>query len=109
MIQSPRAFACAVLSALLAAGSTAVAQPRPPGQALQNAVDRVCVVELRASVSGDRLELQNICFNPRAVRIAWGDGRLMDYCLNSGGDVRYVVKLSDDYRLMREQDILLCQ
>lgn len=109
MTQWPRALGCAALTALLATGSAAVAQPRTPGQALQDVVDRTCVIELRSGGNGERIQLQNICFNPRAVRIAWGDGRLIDYCLNSGGDVRYVVKLSDDYRLTREQDILLCQ
>jgi hypothetical protein len=92
-----------------AIGTSAVAQPRTPGQALQDAVERTCVIEIRRGSDGERIQLQNICFNPRAVRISWGDGRLVDYCLNSGGDVRYVVKLDDSYRLTREQDILLCQ
>ncbi|MBS9478641.1 hypothetical protein [Ancylobacter radicis] len=105
------ALGCAALTAAtaLAAISGAQAQPRTPGQALQQMVDRTCVVEIRSGSNGERLQLQNICFNPRAVRIAWADGRLVDYCLNSAGDVRYVVKLSDNYRLTREQDILLCQ
>ncbi len=37
------------------------------------------------------------------------NGKLVDYCLNSSGDVRYIVKLTDNYQVTREQDILLCQ
>lgn len=92
-----------------AIGSGAMAQPRTPGLALQDAVERTCVIEIRSGSNGERIQLQNICFNPRAVRISWGDGRLVDYCLNSGGDVRYVIKLNESYRMTREQDILLCQ
>ncbi|WGD31910.1 hypothetical protein AncyloWKF20_08845 [Ancylobacter sp. WKF20] len=103
------AVGSAALTAIMVAGPVVEAQPRTPGLGLQDAVERTCVIELRSGANGERIQLQNICFNPRAVRIAWGDGRLIDYCLNSGGDVRYVVKLSDDYRLTREQDILLCQ
>lgn len=88
-------------------GGIALAQPRWAGSDLQGAVERVCVVEINSTVG--RIELQNLCFNPRAVRISWGEGRLVDYCLNSGGDVRFVTKLADTYRLVREQDILLCQ
>lgn len=88
-------------------GGIAVAQPRWAGSDLQGAVERTCVVEISASAG--RIELQNLCYNPRAVRISWGEGRLVDYCLNSGGDVRFVAKLSDNYQLVREQDILLCQ
>ncbi len=99
----------AALLMIGASGTSAMAQPRLPGQALQDAVDRTCVIEIRRGSDGERIQLQNICFNPRAVRISWGDGRLVDYCLNSGGDVRYVVKLDENYRLTREQDILLCQ
>ena len=87
---------------------TAVAQQSAAGRALQEAVDRTCVIEIRSS-NGQRLELQNLCLNPRAVRITWGDGRIYDYCLNSSGDVRYVVKLTSNYRMIREQDILICQ
>jgi len=100
---------CAALITIGVIGSGAMAQPRTPGQALQDAVERTCVIVLRSGSNGQRIELQNICFNPRAVRISWGDGRLVDYCLNSAGDVRYVVKLNESYRLTREQDILLCQ
>lgn len=88
-------------------GGYAWAQPRWAGSDLQGAVDRTCIVEI--SSAAGRLQLQNLCYNPRAVRISWGDGRLVDYCLNSSGDVRFVVKLSDSYQMVREQDILLCQ
>lgn len=88
-------------------GGSAWAQPRWAGSDLQGAVDRTCIVEIGAS--GGQLRLQNLCYNPRAVRISWSNGRLVDYCLNSSGDVRFVVKLSDGYRMVREQDILLCQ
>ena len=102
------AASCAGLMAgALAFGGAAVAQPRWAGSDLQTAVERVCVVEI--SSSAGRIELQNLCYNPRAVRINWGDGRLIDYCLNSSGDVRFVAKLADSYRMVREQDILLCQ
>lgn len=107
-----RIFGIAGVAALMmigAIGSGVMAQPRTPGQALQDAVERTCVIEIRSGSNGERIQLQNICFNPRAVRISWGDGRLVDYCLNSGGDVRYVVKLNESYRMTREQDILLCQ
>ncbi|TSJ62813.1 hypothetical protein FO470_07365 [Starkeya sp. 3C] len=96
-----------LLAGTVLLGSLAVAQPRWAGSDLQGAVDRTCIVEIGASAG--RLELQNLCYNPRAVRISWGDGRFVDYCFNSSGDVRFVAKLSDSYRLVREQDILLCQ
>ncbi|MBB3771920.1 hypothetical protein FHS55_002529 [Angulomicrobium tetraedrale] len=92
-----------------AAGSAALAQQRAAGEALQYAVERQCVIELRSYSDPERIELQNVCYNPRAVRISWGNGRVVDYCLNSAGDVRYVVKLSDNYRMTREQDILICR
>lgn len=106
------ALSCAALlvAASLPVGA-AYAQQSAAGQALQQAVDRTCVVEINtatvATASG-RIQLQNLCYNPRAVRISWSDGRLVDYCLNSAGDVRYVQKLTDSYKLTREQDILLC-
>jgi len=99
---------CATLMTLSALGGAAFAQPRAIGQAMQDAVEKTCVVEITSPTSG-RIELQNLCFNPKAVRISWDDGRLFDYCLNSSGDVRYVQKLTDSYQLTREQDILLCQ
>ncbi|QIB32725.1 hypothetical protein [Ancylobacter pratisalsi] len=102
-------LACSALMAFGAMGGTAVAQQRAAGEALQKAVERTCIVEISSASDGQRIELQNLCFNPRAVRISWGDGRIYDYCLNSSGDVRYVVKLSSNYQLTREQDILLCQ
>ncbi|MCS0493778.1 hypothetical protein [Ancylobacter mangrovi] len=101
--------ASAALMALGAVGSPALAQQNAAGQALQRAVERTCIIEIRSSADAQRIELQNLCYNPRAVRISWGDGRMYDYCLNSSGDVRYVVKLSPNYQLTREQDILLCQ
>jgi len=102
------ALACATLMSLGALGGAALAQPRAVGQSMQDAVEKTCVIEITSPSSG-RIELQNICFNPKAVRISWDDGRLYDYCLNSSGDVRYVPKLTDGYKLTREQDILLCQ
>jgi len=105
-----RTLTMVALAALMASGSmnAASAQQNSAGQALQQAMERTCVIEINTS-NGQRIELQNLCFNPRAVRISWGDGRIFDYCLNSSGDVRYVVKLSPNYRVTREQDILLCQ
>ncbi|MCJ8142387.1 hypothetical protein MKI84_05615 [Ancylobacter sp. A5.8] len=106
------ALSCA--AAMTVAGlpvGVASAQQRSAGQALQEAVDRTCVVEITTttiSTASGRIQLQNLCYNPRAVRISWSDGRLVDYCLNSAGDVRYVQKLTDSYKLTREQDILLC-
>jgi len=99
---------CATLMTLGSFGGFAFAQPRAVGQAMQDAVEKICIVEITSPSSG-RIELQNLCFNPKAVRISWEDGRLFDYCLNSSGDVRYVQKLTDGYKLTREQDILLCQ
>ncbi|MFT0862327.1 hypothetical protein [Ancylobacter sp. G4_0304] len=106
------AVSCAALmvAASLPFGA-AYAQQSAAGQALQQAVDRTCVVEINTttiSTANGRIQLQNLCYNPRAVRISWSDGRLVDYCLNSAGDVRYVQKLTDDYKMLREQDILLC-
>ena len=97
----------AALFAASALAGAASAQQNAAGQALQDAVERSCVIPI-GSTSGDRLQLQNVCFNPRAVRISWGNGRIIDYCLSSSGDVRYVAKLSDEFKLVREQDILLC-
>lgn len=102
-------MACSALIAVGAMGGPALAQQRAAGEALQRAVERTCIVEISSTGDGQRIQLQNICFNPRAVRINWGDGRIYDYCLNSSGDVRYVVKLSANYKMTREQDILLCQ
>ncbi|ADH89712.1 hypothetical protein Snov_2417 [Ancylobacter novellus DSM 506] len=102
------AVSCAGLMAgAMAFGGSALAQPRWAGSDLQGAVERICIVEISASAG--RIELQNLCYNPRAVRISWGDGRLVDYCFNSSGDVRFVAKLADNYKMVREQDILLCQ
>lgn len=101
---------CTAVMMAAACAPCALAQQRATGGVLlQSAVDRQCVIEIRAMDNPERIELQNICYNPRAVRISWGNGRVMDYCLNSGGDVRYVVKLSDHYRMTREQDILICR
>ena len=99
---------CATLMTIGSFGGAAMAQPRAIGQNMQDAVEKICIVEITSPSSG-RIELQNLCFNPKAVRISWDDGRLFDYCLNSSGDVRYVQKLTDSYQLTREQDILLCQ
>ena len=99
---------CVTLMMIGSFGGTAMAQPRAIGQAMQDAVEKTCIVEITSPTSG-RIELQNLCYNPKAVRISWDDGRLYDYCLNSSGDVRYVQKLTDNYKLTREQDILLCQ
>ena len=76
-------------------------------KSLADAADRVCVVELE-SPGGESIHIQNLCRNPMAVRINWGDGRLFDYCLNSNGDVRSVAKRTSTYHLTREQAILLC-
>lgn len=107
-MSSHRLIGGAVVAAgVLAFGGLALAQPRWAGSDLQGAVERTCIVEIAASQN--RLTLQNLCYNPRAVRISWEGGRLVDYCLNSSGDVRFVQKLSNNYDLVREQDILLCQ
>jgi hypothetical protein len=106
------ALACAVLMTVTTAPlGVAVAQQRAAGQAVQDAVDKTCVVEINSgslNTTTGRIQLQNICYNPRAVRISWSDGRLVDYCLSSSGAVSYVQKLTDSYKLTREQDVLLC-
>lgn len=85
----------------------AMAAPVQQG-AMADAAERMCVVEIN-SPSNESIRIQNLCRNPIAVRISWGDGRLYDYCLNSSGDVRYVLKRTSSYKLTREQAILLCQ
>lgn len=105
------ALGCAVMVVSTVSFGGAMAQQRAAGDAIQSAVDKTCVVEINSgtlNTTTGRIQLQNLCYNPRAVRITWSDGRLVDYCLNSSGDVRFVQKLTENYKLTREQDVLLC-
>lgn len=93
--------------AAIAATAPVQAGPTQPG-ALSGAAQSTCVIEI-ASANGDTIQIQNLCRNPVAVRINWGEGRMFDYCLNSSGDLRYVVKRSSSYQFTREQAVLICQ